>query len=111
MKFTFRTNLASSLIYFAASSFAQSELELVQMYENKPWFLANTQYLQTNCLLSLSPEPGLSLADNSWHDTKVLRASDFAYIRADNFSNKVFYLNILKFFNLLLIFIFDFFPV
>lgn len=91
LKFSFRTSLASSLLYFAASSFAQSELELVQMYASKPWFLANTQFLQTNCLITLGANTSgtTSFADNKWHDTKVLRLTDFAYLSADNFPNKV----------------------
>lgn len=90
LKFSMRSRLASSLVYFAASSFAQSELEVVQMYSGKPWFIANTQYMQTNCLLAFTATGGpMSLADNMWHDTKVLRVDDFAYLSANNYSSKV----------------------
>lgn len=94
LKFAYRTSLPSSLIYFAASSFAQSELELVQIYNNTPWFLANTQLKRDNCSIALNTDVvgddlSNNLSNDKWHETKILRLAGFAYIRVQNKTKQV----------------------
>ncbi len=88
IKYSYKTKSDSSLVYYAGSSFAQSELTLVQLLKGKPWFVSNTQSSKADICsgyLSTNDSASQIQADaNKWHTLKAVRLNNFLYLRMDN---------------------------
>ena len=84
MKSLFRTSNGRSLIYFAASSFSQSESVSVKLIDSQSIFTSNTQSDMSNCVFSLSTSSNFN--DNKWHSLKIYRKNSFAFISSDTSS-------------------------
>ena len=87
-KYSFRTSIESSLVYFAASSFAQNELVVVQNLRGSPWLLSNTLSNDLDScsiyLNSSSTPPFKKYNDDKWYSMKTFRINSFAYLRVEN---------------------------
>ena len=76
LRYNFRLQpSASSLVYFAGSSFAQNELTASQFYNSQPWFISNTQSNVPNeaCSIYLNLTANKTYSDNKWHSFKTFR--------------------------------------
>jgi hypothetical protein len=86
--FGLKTNLNSKFdsasLYYATSSFAQSEFVSVQLFQGRPWFLSSTQLNTPDCSIYLqTDDTATKYADSRWHDLEVFRLNNYAQIRID----------------------------
>jgi hypothetical protein len=92
LKYSYKSRSDSALVYYAGSSFAQSELTLVQMLKGRPWFVSNTQSSKADSCsgyLSLNDSTAQIQSDaNKWHTLRAARLNNFLYMRVDNRSSQ-----------------------
>jgi len=85
IKLELNSKFDSANLYYATSSFAQSEFVSVQLFESKPWFISNTQLNKSSCSIYLQPNDiTKQYVDNKWHDLEVFRLNNYAQIRIDD---------------------------
>ncbi len=73
--------------WFKASSFSQSELTAVQIYNGTPWLISNTQSNIDDCSIFLKPTPDDSpkqFNDFKWYELKTFRQNSYAFVEAEN---------------------------
>ncbi|CAF0916506.1 unnamed protein product, partial [Brachionus calyciflorus] len=82
LKYNIKTK-RDGLVYFAASSYSQSEISATQLFQNRNWFLSNTQYQTEQCSIYLEG----SKNNNDWNSIKLFRLNSFAFMYSnDNFT-------------------------
>lgn len=84
LKYSFKTSKDSSLIYFAASSYAQSELTLSQLQNNQPWFISNTQASSNDACSIYLYNKQETMRKQEWNSFRVFRLNNYAYLRFEN---------------------------
>ncbi len=87
-KYSFRTSKESSLSYFAASAYDQTEFTALQMIDGKSEFLSITQSNEEECSLFLNSKKN-RLNDNIWHTLKTFRIKNFGLISVENETGSV----------------------